>query len=107
MISINVVDDKVDAYMKPSEMLKHVGKAGTSHLQWPEGTCFRLYSHGTPSDTYFVTCGFNETRVISLWYNSETKKFHMSTMDKRELSTYNNHISVKHIEADVTINLTA
>ena len=61
----------------------------------PEGTVFQMYDNEFPSDTYYITCGPYEKRVVEFWYNEEESKFRLSTSTLSELEEFMPHISVR------------
>jgi hypothetical protein len=95
MIKINIDQTtKTTELMEPEEM-----------LNTPHGTVFQLMDSDEPCDTYFISCGFHEKRVVVLWYENEECCWKLSTDNKKGLRKYIPHIKVREVNATVTIDL--
>jgi hypothetical protein len=74
-------------------------------LNTPHGTVFQLMDNESSSDTYFISCGLHEKRVVVLWFEEEEGCWRLSTENKKDLRGYLDHITVREINATVCIDL--
>ncbi len=96
MIEINLEKNKSEIkLLKPSRMLDNL----------PYGTVFRQWFEGEPSDTFFLTCGHSEKRVITFWWDNESLEYKVSTDNKKSLREYVPSVKVFKINAEIKINL--
>ena len=96
MIDIVIRDGATPELLEPIAMLD-------SGL--PYGTLFRQYVDGEPEDTYYLTCGFMEKRVITLWYSEEERKHLLSTDNKNSLKELLPHVRVAQSDASVVAKI--
>lgn len=80
--------------LKPSKMLDNL----------PYGTVFQQWFKGEPSDTFFLTCGPSEKRVITFWWDDENRKYKVGTDNKKSLREYVSSVKVFKINAEIKIN---
>jgi hypothetical protein len=98
MIEINVekTEYKDVKLLKPCAMLS----AGI-----PYGTVFQQWFEGKPSNTFFVTCGVGEKRVITFWWDDEDLEYKVSTDSKKGLKEFVPSMRVFEINAEIDIKL--
>ena len=94
MINIHVDDTHQD-----SDLQNPIDIWGAKH-----GEVYRMYDNGEPSDTYFIGAGGNEN-PIDIWWDDEDNKYRLSSSSREDLCSFNPHIKVKKIDADISIDL--
>lgn len=95
MIEINIEKNESEIeLLKPSKMLDNL----------PYGTVFQQWFEGKPSDTFFLTCGHSEKRVITFWWDDENREYKVSTDNKKSLRGYVSSVKVFKINAEIKIN---
>jgi hypothetical protein len=74
-------------------------------LNTPHGTVFQQFFDGKAQKNYYVSCGHAEESVINIWYSDESKKWALSTDDKKSLLGLTSPVMVKKIDAELEIEL--
>ncbi len=72
---------------------------------YPYGTVFQQWFEGKPSNTFFVTCGVGEKRVLTFWWDDEDLVYKVSTDNKKSLKEYVPSVRVFEINAEINIKL--
>lgn len=95
MIKITVNKTK-----KPQKLIHRSSIFNTEH-----GTVFQQYFRGKPKNWFYISCGYAEDSVVTIWYDNEACCYKLSVDNRESISQLVETVKVVAIEATVEINL--